>query len=117
MLHPLTYDTTWILMIISGIFFTLGSIAFLRAVNDPPMKPYYTLPHINTDELLGSWCFVCATLPFIPYAMIYILAEPTNIMYYLLLLAAILSVCGALIFLINCYPSDEVSGGMHCLYV
>ena len=107
LLHEFAFDATWILMIVSGIFFTLGSGAFLRAVNDPPMKPFFTQSyHFGTDELLGSWCFVAACLPFVPYAIIYLIAEPTNIIYYCMLGAAIFSVLGSFIFLINCYPSD-----------
>ena len=91
----------------------IGSIAFLRAVNDPPMKPVFQDLHYNyhiaTDELLGSWCFVFATLPFIPYSLLYIQSDSNNYIYYCLLIAAVFSVFGAFVFLLNCYPSEEVS--------
>ena len=57
------YRSNWILIIISGIFFTLGSMAFLRAVHEtPPMKPlfsYWKLKCVQSDELLGMFylCF------------------------------------------------------------
>ena len=67
------YRGSWVLMIISGIFFTLGSLAFVRAVHEsPPMKPLFTWKHVASDELLGSWLFLFACLPFFPYALIYV---------------------------------------------
>lgn len=41
-------------MTISGVFYTIGSLAFVRAVNEPPLKPLFpSLIHFQTDELLG----------------------------------------------------------------
>ena len=61
------YDASWILMIISGFFFTIGSLAFVRAMSDPPMKPIFSWYHLSTDELFGSWMFTLATAPAVPY--------------------------------------------------
>jgi hypothetical protein len=37
-----TFAASWILLTISGIFSTLGSLAFVRAFHeDPPMKPIF----------------------------------------------------------------------------
>lgn len=85
-----------------------GSIAFLRAVNDPPMRPLIQDSfHFGTDELLGSWCFVFATLPMMPYSLIYIFATPKEWIVYFLLIVSMFSVAGAFLFLVNCYPSDD----------
>eukprot|EP01035_Chromulina_nebulosa_P019784 gene19784-25724_t len=56
------FRVAWILLVMSGVFFTLGSLAFVRAMNDPPMKPLFRCYHISTDELLGSWLFLLGTL-------------------------------------------------------
>lgn len=102
------YDSTWILMMVSGFFFTVGSWAFLRAVNDPPMRPFlHRTYHFGTDELLGSWCFVGATVPFLPYALIYLAADPGSYLMYCLVAASLFAILGSLIFLANCYPSDD----------
>ena len=109
LLNLVSYDATWILMMVSGFFFTLGSMAFLRAVADPPMKPlFHGGYHLGTDELLGSWCFVFATFPFVPYSLIYLYVDPTSWINYGLFGAAVLAVFGSFIFLANCYPSEEV---------
>ena len=60
-----SYDWSWILMMISGIFFTFGSATFLCAVNDPPVGPFLAdsggaLERHFGDELLDSWNFFFA---------------------------------------------------------
>jgi hypothetical protein len=41
-LSPVAFAASWILLLISGIFSTLGSLAFVRAFHeDPPMKPLF----------------------------------------------------------------------------
>ena len=105
-----SYDATWVLVIISGLFFTLGSWAFLRAVNDPPLKALFpNTTHFGSDELLGSWFFVCAVVPYVPYSFIYIAADPSGVFMYGFAVLSMLAVCGSLLFLANCYPSDVVS--------
>ena len=74
------YRASWVLMIISGVFCTLGSLAFVRAVHEsPPMPPLFSWYHLQSDELLGSWLFLCATLPIIPYSLIYLAASHENV--------------------------------------
>ncbi len=76
------YRSTWVLMIVSGVFFTLGSLAFVRAVHEsPPMKPLFSFYHVSSDELLGSWLFFLACVPFVPYALIYLVEANNNILY------------------------------------
>ena len=77
------YRGTWFLMIVSGVFFTLGSLAFVRAVHEsPPMRPLFTWYHLSSDELLGSWLFLVACIPFIPYTLIY-MVEAKNKTFYI----------------------------------
>ena len=89
------YRVTWLLLTVSGVLLTIGSLAFVRAVNEPPMKPLfpcwihtgtihtvvyileYCTPHLlcvllGTDELLGSWLFFWGTLPAVPYSCCYL---------------------------------------------
>lgn len=44
-------------------------------IPDPPKRRnlYY---HIQSDELLASWLFLLATIPFIPYSLIYLFGDP-----------------------------------------
>jgi hypothetical protein len=103
------YRASWLLMTISGIFFTLGSLAFVRAVHeDPPMKPLFRFYHFQSDELLGSWLFFFGTLPIIPYSLIYLAASHDNLEYLGALFVSILLVIGTLLFVRACYPSDQV---------
>ncbi len=125
------YRSTWVLMIICGVFCTLGknmsgffllwmsefcifmtgSMAFVRAVQeDPPMKPLFSCYHFQSDELLGSWLFLFATLPIIPYCLIYLAASHAEAIYVLALAISVFFVFGTYLFVRACYPSDLVSG-------
>jgi uncharacterized membrane protein len=96
-------------MIISGAFFTLGSLAFVRATHEnPPMKPLFTWYHLQSDELLGSWLWLLGALPVIPYCLIYIAASNENMIYLGAMGVAILLVIGCYLFVRACYPSDKV---------
>lgn len=71
-LPQLDFKLTWALLIFSGTFFTIGSIAFVRAFEgaryrttrlsfsqspfaEPPVRPLlYWYKHCQTDELLGA---------------------------------------------------------------
>ena len=65
-------SATWVLLIISSIFFTIGSYVFVRAFESPPKPPLFTWRHFATDELLAAWLYLFAMSPYIPYAMFYI---------------------------------------------
>jgi hypothetical protein len=111
-LNEREYDATWVLMSISGFFYTLGSVAFMRAVHeDPPMRPLSSWYHFQSDELLGSWFFVFGTLPFIPYCLIYLSASDGSYEYFGALIIVILGCLGCLLFVRGCYPtgSSEVA--------
>lgn len=86
-----------------------GSLAFVRAVHEePPMKPLFpNWYHIQNDELLGSWLFLIATFPIIPYALIYLAASGENVVYLAALGIAVLVVAGTCLFVRACYPQDD----------
>jgi hypothetical protein len=69
-LSPAKYEDSWILLSVSGFFFTVGSFAFVRAMSDPPMKPMFKWYHFQTDELFGSWMFALGTFPGIPWRLV-----------------------------------------------
>ena len=107
-LSPNEYRETWILMTISGIFCTLGSLAFIRATHeDPPMAPLFTWYHLQSDELLGSWLFLLATVPVIPYTLIYLFSTDYEAIYFVALAIAIVFVIGAYLFVRACYPTTK----------
>jgi hypothetical protein len=127
------YRATWYLMIFSAAFFTLGSFAFVRAVHiSPPITPLFTWYHISTDELLGSWLFLFACIPFIPYSLIFLADEQDKLLYAgttlnvvnynsieirisLIagaLIVSILLVAGAALFVRASYPSLDDKVGL-----
>eukprot|EP01031_Cornospumella_fuschlensis_P025364 gene25364-30626_t len=108
LLSPQSYRASWLLMVISAVFCTLGSLAFVRAVHDePPMPPLFSWYHIHSDELLGSWLFLLAAVPIIPYTLIYLAQSHGQVIYYVALAVAALIVLGCLLFVRACYPSED----------
>ena len=102
----------WVLLIISGLFFTLGSYIFVRAFEEPPPPPFFTWRHCATDELAASWMYFFATFPAIPYSMVYLHTYPHAHQYWLAFLASCAFVAGSGFFVYTCYPSnhDESKG-------
>ena len=107
-LPALGYYVTWLMLLISGFFFSLGSLAFVRAFEEPPLKPLFTYKHINTDELLAAWLFLLGVAPFLPYSIVWIWYYPTNPLYYGYLVGSFVFVFCTYLFVLSCYPSDKV---------
>lgn len=106
---PLLQDVaTFGLLIASGFFFTLGSLAFVRATEEPPLKPLFTSPHLATDELLAAWLFLLATIPFVPFMAVYVYYNHTVLVYWGCLIASIIFVLATYFFVLACYPSEEI---------
>jgi hypothetical protein len=78
-----------------------GSLAFVRAFHEnPPMTPMFAnYYHLQSDELLASWLFFLATLPFIPYCGIFLgSANFNNLSYLIALILSIVATLGTLLF-------------------
>lgn len=72
------------------------------------MKPLFaSWYHLQSDELLGSWLFLLATLPIIPYSLIYIAASGDDLVYLGALVVAVLLVVGSYLFVRACYPTEN----------
>lgn len=133
-LDQYNYRVSWALMIVCGVFCTLGSqlsspyllnyympelysfsllilgsMAFMRAVHDdPPMKPLFTYYHLQSDELLGSWLFLCSTVPLVPYCFLYLATAQGDWKFIGALAVSVFCVIGAGLFVYCCYPNDQV---------
>jgi hypothetical protein len=103
------FDDVWcfVLLIISGFFFTLGSLAFVRAVEEPPKKPLFSSYHLATDELLAAWLFLLATIPFVPFIGVYVYYNRHVYVYWGCLVGSILFVVATYFFVLSCYPNDQ----------
>ena len=67
-LHALAYG----LMALLGLFYTVGSYAFLRAVDYPVPTPLFSyFYHFQTDELLGMWLMFFGTATTVPICAMY----------------------------------------------
>jgi len=108
-LHAFNYDITWYFMLVSGIFFTLGSLAFVRAFEEPPLFPVFRWVHVGTDELLGAWLFFFGTLPSVPLCGVFVWWYPFQLSYCGALVASVIFVIGAFLFVLACYPSNKTN--------
>ena len=100
------YAAEWSLLTISGLFFTIGSIAYVRAMSEIPMKPMCRCTHFRTDELFGSWCFFFGVIPYIPFSLIYAISDPNNVLYLGMFGITVFGVFATLLFVWTRYPSQ-----------
>lgn len=101
------FYSIWILMIICGVFFLLGSLAFTRAFNEPPLKPLFAdFKHLQTDELLASWCYLFGMMPFMPYMFIFFI-DTSEAIYFFGFLGALLFTYASYLGVISCYPRTD----------
>lgn len=67
-IHAVAYG----LMALLGLFYTLGSYAFLRAVEFPTPPPLFPdFYHFQSDELLGMWLMFFGTATTVPICSMY----------------------------------------------
>jgi hypothetical protein len=105
---PILQDAaTFGLLIFSGIFFTLGSLVFVRAFEEPPLKPLFSSEHFATDELLAAWLFLVATIPFVPFMGVYVYYNVHVMVYWGCLIASIVFVVATYFFVLSCYPMED----------
>lgn len=90
-----------------GLFFTIGSIAFVRVTNEPPLQPIPSCSCLTSDELFGTWFFFMAVFPAVPYCFIY-LAVSRSILYFICLIIAISLTIILFIFIKINYSGNEV---------
>jgi hypothetical protein len=99
---------TFVLLIISGVFFTLGSLAFVRATEEPPLKPLlHDWEHFETDELLAAWLFLLGTVPFPAFMGLYVYYYSDVLVYWGALIGSLVFVVATYVFVLACYPTDE----------
>lgn len=97
------------LLVVSGIFFTLGSGAFVRALReeDKLKPPVFNCFHCSTDELLAAWLYFFAMVPYPLSAAVYIYNEPSSGEYWIAFIATSLAALAFYLFVLACYPRDS----------
>ena len=107
---PLFADaSTFALLIVSGFFFTIGSLAFVRATEEPPLRPLFAKVtiHLETDELLAAWLFLLGTVPFPVLMLVYIDHDHKILVYWGCFFISTFFVIATYLFVLTCYPSDD----------
>jgi len=96
-------SSTWVCLIVSGLFYTVGSYLFVRAFEEPPL-PAVMGGCLGNDELLAAWLFFLAALPSIPFSFFYLRSDPNEKVYWGLSIAALLFVSISAMFVYSTYP-------------
>lgn len=94
------------MLIVSGIFFTIGSYGLLRAFKEPPLPPLFTWYHFSNDELFAFWMFFVGTVISVPIMIVYLAYNDHNGEFLLALIICIIVSILTLLFVIACYPSE-----------
>lgn len=81
-LNAFSNASTWILLFVCAMFFTVGSFGYVRAFSTPPKPPLFKWRHFATDELFGSWMNFFALIPCIFYCVVYVVNEPSGSVNY-----------------------------------
>ena len=103
------FKEAWGLLIASGVLFGLGSLAFVRAFDEPPQRAlFYYFKHLQSDELLGAWLFLLGTAPAVPYSFVFFSVNP-SITYMGMILVSFMFLFGCVLFVLGCYPNEKVS--------
>jgi hypothetical protein len=105
-LPPDQFRLAWGLCFGSSLGFLIGSVAFIRACNDPPLPPIFKWRHFQTDELFGGWMIAVAIFPAIPYVFIYLSASPASSFYFFAFVVVVCVFFAAIIFVKLLYPKS-----------
>jgi hypothetical protein len=101
------FQATWALLVVSGMLFAFGSIAFVRAFEEPPKKPLFeNIYHLQTDELLGAWLFLLGTAPALPYSCVFFSVQP-SFSYMFMIFMSLFFLLGCVLFVKACYPTEN----------
>ena len=100
--------SAYLLMVWLGVMYTLGSYAFLRAVEFPVPPPLFkNFYHFQSDELLGMWLFFWGTVATVPICAMYTYYTPSSEEKGLYLLSTGICSFFSLLFFVAtlaCYP-------------
>jgi hypothetical protein len=107
-LYAFGQSVTWILLILSSIFYTIGSYVFARAFEDPSPKPLLAnWKHFQTDELLSAWIFLFGSIPSIPYSIVFLSDNFRILTNWGVFFAALILNGTCAWFVYVCYPTHQ----------
>jgi len=104
------YTTVYSLIVVIGIFYSIGSYFFLRVFMEPVVQPLInccpSLAMFSTDEMIGSWCFFLGTAPSIPVVAIYVYEEPHSYTFGVALAVACFATVSMAVFVYMVIPKN-----------
>lgn len=116
---PLEVGTAvFALLIFLGILYTIGSYAFLRAVETPAVPPLCgCCYHFQSDELLGMWTFFLGTVPTVPISALLMYYNPESTTFKGALFISVFF-CAVFAYAVKLvYPRDDQSHTVHWVFI
>ncbi|CAK9252420.1 unnamed protein product [Sphagnum jensenii] len=103
------------LLTVAGIWYTVGSYIFINCFrNDYAEQKAKSVNILHSssifcrnDELIGIWCFLIGSLPFIPLMVIYVYYNPTSSSFQLALALVVFGIVGLFVYILAVAPERE----------
>ena len=110
--YPKKYTAVYTLLVVIGIFYTIGSYFFLRVFKEPAVPPLLPCSAMmfSTDEILGAWMFFIGTAPSIPIVSLYVYEEPHSSTFILALAISVFATFSMGLFV---YLTIPIAGHVH----
>lgn len=74
---------TWLLLISSGLFFTLGSFALVLHFEENQGDEHFSSTDTHEEDdaaVIAAWLFFLGSIPFIPYTIAFLINQPGEVM-------------------------------------
>ncbi len=94
---------TWWILLAACLVFTVASIVWVRAFEQPSLRPLSST--LKTDEVLAAILFLVASIPSLPYVLIFLLNDWTQLDYWALMFCSIMLITVCSLFLNACIRS------------
>lgn len=110
--YPKKYTAVYSLLVVIGIFYSIGSYFFLRVFKEPPVPALlnFSTMIFSTDEIIGAWMFFLGTSPSIPIVALYVYEEPHSSTFIVALIVSVIATVSMGIFVYLVIP---IPGHVH----
>jgi hypothetical protein len=101
------HTAVYVLLIASGLLFTLGSLLLVRCFLEPEPEPLFSCYLFVNDEVLASWIFFVATVITVPICVVYYHYFPYSLYYYGAIIVCAAASLVMLLFTYAVYPLSD----------
>ena len=107
------HTAVYVLLIISGINYTIGCLFLVRGFGIPQPRPFFSFNLFATDEVASSWFFVFGTVPAVPITAIYVYYFPHSTYFGAALACCLFATIVMVAFTYTVYPPSDPNKVLH----